>query len=38
MIVKNNCNSNHGNPRKKTLERGPSGLIDRDENQLNKTK
>ena len=36
MIVKNNCNCDHGNPEKKgkklTLDRGPSGQIDRDEN------
>ena len=35
MIVKHNRNGDHGNPKKKkkkkTLDRGPNGLIDRDE-------
>ena len=35
MIAKNSRNCDHGNPKKKgeklTLDRGPSGLIDRDE-------
>ena len=32
MIVKHNRNCDHSNPEKKlTLDRGPSGLIDRDE-------
>ena len=31
MIVKHNRNCDHGNPKKKTLDRGPSGLIDKDE-------